>query len=133
MTDGGWLKSHPLPSDKSSYGSFEALYQENKLVLKSILEKKAPTSLSPSYDEQLLRKLRGLYSSCMDEDELNAMGPAPLVDFVGIVRRLFRGKQTEVSVTGKDDDKEHNLTAALAFLHSRGQKNHFLFLISLMN
>lgn len=55
---------------------------------------------------------------------------APLLDFVGTVRGLFRG---ETTVLEHDDDNEedegnkktNNLTAALAFLHSRGPSNDF--------
>jgi endothelin-converting enzyme len=81
-------------------------------------------SLVPSYDDELLRKLRGLYSSCLDEKTLDTVGEEPLSHFVQIVRKLYRGESTDISGGPKDDkvkpEKKHGLTAAVAFLHSRG-------------
>ena len=81
-------------------------------------------------DEQLLKKLRGLYNSCMNEDLLNARGATPLVRVVKKLRDLFTGKTTIVdAVTGEikalEDESENEndkkgLTAAVAYLHSRG-------------
>lgn len=123
--DGGWLKSHPLPADKGSFGIFDALSQQNRQLIQSILESNSstsPVSVAASSDDQVLGKLRGLYSSCMDEDKLNDIGTEPLLHFVGTVRRLFRGESTDIIPLLKrdEDEGERNLTAALAFLHSRG-------------
>jgi endothelin-converting enzyme len=78
----------------------------------------------PDYDEQILDKLRGLYSSCMNEDHLNDLGDEPLVKFTGTLRKLLRGKTLRVDLDDivKDSDKvkQPGLTAALSFLHSRG-------------
>jgi len=82
-------------------------------------------SLEDSADQQLLVKLRNLYYSCMDEDTLDQLGEGPLKDFIAHVRQLYRGESTVIAHTDGDDDdpdtKRAGLTAALAFLHSRGQ------------
>jgi len=50
-----------------------------------------------------------------------------LVHFVNIVRRLYNGSSTEISSQLKlDDPKRDGLTAAVAFLHSRGARILFL-------
>jgi len=123
---GGWLKAHPLPADKSTFGVFEALSQENKQVIRQILESKSSlSSFKTSYDEELLRKLRDFYSSCLGESELNDIGASPLVKFVKTIRRLYRSKDKESLLKG--DVKVGGLTAAVAYLHSKGI-SHCLFL-----
>ena len=120
---GGWRKAHPLPSDKGRFGSFGLLFQENQQIVKDILDSDGPmsiVSLKESPDQQLLLKLRNLYSSCMDEDTLDQLGEGPLKDFVAHVKKLYRGEPTGVSDDNDDDKERERLTAALAFLHSRG-------------
>src|ERR1700683_5224650 len=122
---GGWTKSHPIPADKGRFGQFDILTWENQQVIQRILESDfAPASTSParSYDEQILKKLRSLYSSCMDEKRLDELGEDPLVYFVQTIRDLFRGESIEIGIAGDDEDeKRKGLTAAISFLHSRGK------------
>ncbi|KAJ7074256.1 hypothetical protein C8F01DRAFT_1272809 [Mycena amicta] len=120
FANGGWIASHPLPADKGSFGQFEALATENKRVVQHFLETPSATSsFTTSADEQLLQKLRGFYNSCLNEDRLDEIGSEPLVRFVKTVKKLFRREGLEVSATEESDDLS-GLTAALAFLHSRG-------------
>jgi endothelin-converting enzyme len=130
---GGWIKAHPIPADKGLFGQFRVLGQENQQIIRDILESDVIPSFAsarPSYDEQILKKLRGLYSSCMNEDKLDQLGEEPLFKFVQTLRDLFRGESTEISVAEDDDEdekKRKGLTAALAFLHSRGIDALFSF------
>ena len=127
FTGGGWLKTHRLPSDKGRFGTFDALSQQNQQIIQKILESNSSVSAlshMSTADDEILRKLRGLYSSCMDEKILDSVGTEPLLRLVRIVRRLYRGESTDISGIlkngeGKKENK-HGLTAALAFLHSRG-------------
>jgi len=56
----------------------------------------------------------------MDESTLNQLGEGPLKDFVAQVKRLYRGESTGMADDNGDDEEREGLTAALAFLHSRG-------------
>lgn len=125
---GGWTKAHPIPADKGRFGQFNVLAQENQQIIREILESDViplSTPATRSYDEQILKKLRGLYSSCMNEDKLDQLGEKPLFQFVQTIRDLFRGESTEMGVArGEDRDKDEEskgLTAALSYLHSRGE------------
>lgn len=119
-SDAGWLDKHPLPADKSSFGNFELLAQQNKQVIQKLLESNS-TKGSADADTELLTKLRDFYTSCLDEKRLDEIGSAPLLHFVSTVRKLYRGNSTVISGKGKSDEKKRNgLTAAVAFLHSRG-------------
>ncbi|KAF9820117.1 hypothetical protein IEO21_01550 [Rhodonia placenta] len=122
--NGGWLKSHPIPSDKGAFGNFEALAQENRRVLQQILSSESSYSVSTastSYDQQILKKLREFYNSCMDESKLAELGTEPLASVTSRVRRLLKGETTVVDTTVKEKHSNKNgLTAAIAYLHSRG-------------
>jgi endothelin-converting enzyme len=81
------------------------------------------------YDAQILKKIRGLYDSCLNEDLLDARGTEPLLHVIRTVRKLFNGESTNiegsesVQTRADEDDKEKQrkgFTAALAYLHSRG-------------
>lgn len=129
LQDGGWLKANPIPSDKGRYGNFDTLAIQNKRLLQQILSEDssshfaaASSLMADPYDELLLKKLRGLYQSCMDEDALNEIGEAPLKDVVKKIRELFRGKTTVVDAEKTDSEKRRErLTATVAYLHSRGK------------
>ena len=93
--------------------------------MKDILNIDGPisiASLKESADQQLLVKLRNLYYSCMDENTLDQLGEGPLRDFVAQVKKLYRGESTGLVDSNGDDKEREGLTAALAFLHSRGDE-----------
>ena len=129
-SDGGWLKSNPIPSDKGKFGHFEEIAQQNKRLLQQILSEDSSSHFSSAssltasnpYDEQLLKKLRGLYDSCIDEDYLNEVGEEPLRRITDKIRELFHGKTTVVNGLKSTSEKEkERLTATVAYLHSRGE------------
>ena len=118
-SDNGWLDAHPLPADKASFGTFEELSQKNQHVIQKILESNSTTlnTQSPSHDEQILKKIRGLYNSCMDEDHLDEVGLKPLSEFVAKLKYVYNKGSTDARVP----NEKLGLTAALALLHSRGE------------
>jgi endothelin-converting enzyme/putative endopeptidase len=69
---GGWMASHPVPSDRSSWATFDELQERNDQALRTILEAAAATAAAET------RKLGDYYSSCMDETGINARGIMPL-------------------------------------------------------
>ena len=83
--------------------------------------------MSDPYDEILLKKVRGLYDSCMDEDHLSDLGEAPLKDMTRKIRELFRGKTTIVDAESSASEEERDrLTATVAYLHSRGKPDDIM-------
>ena len=72
MTDGGWLSSHSIPSDRGSYGSFNILQDSNRKIILEVLEgqdekpSKDDTPTEAAEKANLL-KLRTGYRTCMDE------------------------------------------------------------------
>ncbi|KAL1758319.1 hypothetical protein FB107DRAFT_258860 [Schizophyllum commune] len=125
FANNGWLDAHPLPADKASFGTFEELSQKNQHVIQKILESNSTTlnTKSPSHDEQILKKIRGLYNSCMDEDHLDEVGLKPLSEFVAKLKYVYNKGSTDARVP----NEKLGLTAALALLHSRGVSALFDF------
>ncbi len=72
---GTWLKQNPIPADESSYGRSDQVVDENRLVLKAILEKAAAGGAERSANEQ---KIGDYYATCMNVDAINQAGTKPL-------------------------------------------------------
>ena len=89
---GGWLASHPVPADRSSWGRFHELDERNHERLRIILESAVDDSGKRNALDQ---KLGDLYFSCMDEDAIEARGLGPLkAEFAAIA-----GIQTKSAIT----------------------------------
>lgn len=72
----------------------------------------------------------------MDEAHIEELGAEPLQEFVNTIRKLFQNEGTVVDgpdptqvvlSAGKSENKTKGLTAALAFVHSRGIGAFFNF------
>lgn len=88
----------------------------------------ASSTRDDPYDALVLQKLRSLYTSCMNEDLLDARGTEPLLHILQTVRKLYKGETTVIddakATYDDDEDDKHErsgLTAAIAYLHSKGE------------
>jgi endothelin-converting enzyme/putative endopeptidase len=68
---GNFSKLHPIPADRSGFGSMSLLYDNNESILHSILEKAAAGGSSRTANEQ---KIGDYYASCMDVAAINREG-----------------------------------------------------------
>lgn len=115
-----------MPADKSSFGHFEQLAQQNKQVIQKFLEKPVESEAAAyDYDAAILKKLRDQYASCLNEEHLNDIGDKPLRHIVKTIRKLFREEDTDITAKGTrgEGDSElkfNGLTAAVSYLHTRG-------------
>ena len=67
----GWMTANPLPADASRWGRFDALQDQNRLLLNNVLEAAAGDRANRSATEQ---KIGDFYAACMDEKNLDARG-----------------------------------------------------------
>ncbi len=72
---GGWLKKNPIPPDKTSWGVGGRLADENRALLRGILEEAA--SGGPGRDP-VKQKIGDYYAACMDEKAIDTAGVEPL-------------------------------------------------------
>jgi endothelin-converting enzyme len=130
--DGGWIDSHPIPLGGTSSSVADEASRQNKQTFEYLLR-----TLRPAHpaDSASLAKIRDLFNSCMNEDALNTMGMAPLLEVVRNVRHLFKSgahlTADAQQTMGHTRDVKHNITSVLAYLHSLGTNhtrlrfNHF--------
>ncbi|HEV1287481.1 MAG TPA: M13 family metallopeptidase [Bryobacteraceae bacterium] len=74
-TNGGWIKSTPIPPDKSSYGIDAILADETRTRTRSLIQDAAKVGAPQSEDA---RKIGDFYASFLDEAGIESRGIAPL-------------------------------------------------------
>lgn len=76
FANGGWIKANPIPVDRSEWGAYTALDQQNQRFIHDLVEKASKdTSAVAGSDAQ---KVGDFYASGMDENAINAAGLKPL-------------------------------------------------------
>ena len=82
---GGWLKNNPIPPDQAAWGIYNKVQEDNRQVLRQILEAAAAPSPNRSAAEQ---KIGDYYASCMDESAIEKLGAGPLKADLDRIARL---------------------------------------------
>jgi endothelin-converting enzyme/putative endopeptidase len=67
---GGWQKKNPLPADRTAWSVYAKAYEDNLVLLRSILEQAAHASQR----DAVTQKVGDFYAACMDEAAANAHG-----------------------------------------------------------
>lgn len=99
--NGNWMKTAEIPSDKSSWGSFNALREDVDNASLGILDKILADKFAPGSEGQ---KIQNLYGTFMDWDKRNADGINPIkgdlqkIDNIKTVAQL-QNYLTEVTKT----------------------------------
>ncbi len=84
--NGGWIKSHDIPDDKTAIGSFYDLRDKADNDVKAIIEELAAVKdLKKGTDEQ---KVADLFRSFMNTDKLNNLGTTPLNAIFADINKL---------------------------------------------
>jgi len=72
---GGWMKTHTIPPEYSTWGSFSQLVDKNQQNLREILDAAVKQQAKPGSNEQ---KIGDFYASCMDTEAIEAAGTRPI-------------------------------------------------------
>ncbi len=104
-----WQASHPIPGDQSTWGNFNLLTENNRTVLKGILEKYSADDAKRTPVE---KQIGDYYAACMDEAGMEKRGLEPM-------KPLFAG------IEGINDKKA--IAAELVRLHRYGVNAFFGF------
>ena len=72
---GGWNKRHPIPADKSRWGTFDYLREQSKEQLREVITPLMKKKSKAGSNEQMVRDL---YASSMDEALREKLGLSPL-------------------------------------------------------
>ena len=74
--NGTWIKNTPIPEDRSRWGSFDQLQEENNVFVKGILEEAAASK--DAVKGSNLQKVGDFYASGMDTIAIEKVGFTPL-------------------------------------------------------
>ncbi|ALO14754.1 Neutral endopeptidase [Salinivirga cyanobacteriivorans] len=77
--NGGWMKSHPIPADKSRHGAFTELADKNEKKLKAIVEEMSGANAEPGSVE---RKIEDMFATGMDTAAIEKAGAEPLKPYI---------------------------------------------------
>src|SRR6516164_8351218 len=98
---GGWQKNNPIPSDQSSWSVYSTMQDENRVMLRSILENAA---VNDPHRGPVNQKIGDYYAACIDETAINQAGIA-----------VLKPDLDRIAATRSKAD----LPATLAYLHPR--------------
>lgn len=101
-SNGKWVEETKIPAANSRWGSFNILAENNRELLKDVLEKAKDSNAADGTDMQLIGDF---YYSCMNESAIEAAGYDPVKP---VLRRIRRIKNKE------------DFQAAVADLHNMG-------------
>ena len=106
---GTWIKNNPIPADQTRWGQFDQLAENNRVILRGILEKAMIAANQKDADTQ---KIGDDYASCMDEAAIDRKGLQPLAAELSRIRSI---------------QSLADLTAEMARLHRQGTGIFFRF------
>ncbi len=90
---GGWVKNNPIPPDQSSWSVYSKMQDDNRALLRALLEKAGRGGAGRGANEQ---KIGDYYAACMDEARIDAAGAKPIaaeleaIDKIGDLDDLMR-------------------------------------------
>jgi putative endopeptidase len=85
---GGWMKSHAIPPEYSTWGSFSQLVDKNQQNLREILDAAVKQQAKPGSNEQ---KIGDFYASCMDTEAIEAAGTKPMDTELADIAQMKNG------------------------------------------
>jgi putative endopeptidase len=112
---GGWMKENPIPPDQPSWAVYSKLEDQNRLVLRDILEKAAVPSPERN---AVTQKIGDYYAACMDEKAVDAAGIKPLQATLDQISALQSKQDIAVVAASMMDDG-----ALFAFTSDQDYKN----------
>ncbi len=105
---GNWMKNNPVPPDKSRWGRFDGLAEQNLYVLRDILVQ----AQAPGQHTAEQKKVGTFYASCMDEATIETKGTAPLQPQLARINAI---------------NSKAGLIKEVAYLHQHGTAALFAF------
>ncbi len=97
---GNWLKSNPIPADKTRWGRFDELGEHNLYTIYALLQQAAEKPATP-----LQVKYGNYFAACMNDDLANQLGAKPLQPILESVAGLKDKAQLAKLVGTLEDEK----------------------------
>lgn len=107
-SNGTWIKNTKIPGSQSRWGSFNILAENNRQILKEVLEKAAARAdAEKGSDTQLTGDF---YSSCMNEEAIERAGIKPVMPYLNEIQKIKTKRDLKRSIA-----KMHNLGVPVLF------------------
>jgi predicted metalloendopeptidase len=105
---GNWMKNNPVPADKSRWGRFDELYDNNTYILRDLLVQ----AQQPGQHSASEKMVGDFYAACMDEATVESKGTTPLQPELARIE----------SMNSKSD-----IVKQVAYMHQHGTPALFAF------
>ena len=87
---GTWIKKNPIPPDQTSWSVYSKLGDDNKAILREILESAA----TPAANRDAVKQKTGdYYAACMDEKAIDAAALKPLQPVLDQIQQLHSKRE----------------------------------------
>jgi putative endopeptidase len=96
FADGGWMKTHPIPPEFPSYGSFTKLAESNREQLHTILLAASKNTSAPA--GSIEQKIGDFFFSCMDEPAIEKAGIEPLKEDFARIAKISSQSELEAEI-----------------------------------
>ncbi len=119
---GNWVKKNPVPASKSSWFSFNELYDHNRNVLKEVVNEAAAAHAAKGTNTQ---RVGDFFSAAMDSVKLDQLGASPLKPFLATIDQIHDagGVKSEFAFL-----QTHGLESAYGFSVDPDDKNSSMYI-----
>jgi endothelin-converting enzyme/putative endopeptidase len=99
---GAWIKKNPIPPDQTSWSVYSRLEDDNKAILREILESAA---MPAGERDAVKQKIGDYYAACMDEKAIDAAAMKPLQPVLQQIQELHSKRGiAEIAAAMASDD-----------------------------
>jgi endothelin-converting enzyme/putative endopeptidase len=82
---GGWVRNNPIPPDQSSWTTYGKMQDENRTLLRALLEQAASGGAARSANQQ---RIGDYYAACMDEPAIEQRGARPFAPQLDAIAKI---------------------------------------------
>ncbi len=101
FANGTWLNNTEIPGDQSSWGSFNILAENNRTILRELVDETVvKTDATKGSDTQLIGDF---YFSCMNEAEIEAAGAKPISPYFNDINSIGDKKDLQKQIAKMHD------------------------------
>lgn len=116
-SNGGWIKNNPVPSDKTQYGSFTVLYDNNQVKLKDLVLEVSKNKTEEGTNAQ---KIADFFNSGMDTLKIENEGIKPIEADLNAIDNI---KNTDDLIKQIGEMHKKGYSPLFSFFNIQDEKN----------
>jgi len=86
FANGGWMKNNPIPEEKSRFGAFDEIADNNQKQIKGLVDDAVKNTNAPKGSN--IQKISDFYNSGMDTIAIEKAGISPLKDELDLINKV---------------------------------------------